>query len=183
VHVDGDGAVVAIGAPPEGGTVRMSCGYTGMAVLSPDALRYFPREAPGDLVSALRAMIDKEPGSVLAYAPPPDCEGIRWGEIGSCEGYLRIHSDILVGKAVFDPALAPPPLPLHADEASTVDPAAEWRGFLSVCAGATIETDVTLEDCVVLDDTVVPAGTRLRRSVLFPGGILAADGVPRERHE
>lgn len=173
VCVDGAGTVTAIGAS-NGDRCGTMLGYTGMAVLSPAALAYFPRGEPGDLIETLSTIIARERGSVIAHNAVRRGGDVVWGEIGSCEGYLDIHERILVRKTLFDPLLPPPPLPVHTGEGSVIDPGAAWRGFLEVGSGATIERDTVLEDCVVLDGTVVTAGHRSRRAVLYPDGVMAA---------
>lgn len=175
VRVNDRGFITTIGASPESTGDPAVLGYTGMAVLSPSALEYFPRSEPGGLVETVRAIIAERPGAVAAYNPSIRGNEFHWGEIGSCGGYLDLHRRILVEKTVFDPSLPPPPLPLHVGEGTTIDPGADWRGFLAVGSNATIERDVTLEDCVVLDGTFVASGSRHRRAVLFPEGILETE--------
>jgi len=174
VRVDSAGAVTAIGAGRDDRPGDVALGYTGMAVLSPAALPYFPRSRRGGLVETILAIIAREPGSVIAYDAASRHDAVHWGEIGSCSGYLDIHERILIEKTAFDPILAPPPLPLHVGEGSTIDPGAEWRGFLAVGSGVRIERDVVLEDCVVLDGTIVAAGKRHRRAVLYAEGSIEA---------
>ncbi len=174
VRVNDGGFVTAVGASPESGGEAEELGYTGMAVLSPAALEYFPRREPGGLIETIHAIIAERPGSVAAYNPSTRENEFHWGEIGSCGGYLDLHRRILVEKTLFDPSLPPPSLPIHVGEGSKVDPGTDWRGFLAVGSNATIERNVTLEDCVVLDGTFVASGSSHRRAVLFPEGIIEA---------
>jgi mannose-1-phosphate guanylyltransferase len=174
IHVNDGGFVTTVGASPESADDPAVLGYTGMAVLSTAALEYFPRGEPGGLVETIHSIIAKRPGAVAAYNPSTRGNEIHWGEIGSCGGYLDLHRRILVEKTLFDPSLPPPPLPLHVGKGSTIDPGADWRGFLAVGSNATIERDVTLEDCVVLDGTFVAAGNSHRSAVLFPEGTIEA---------
>ncbi len=174
VRVNDGGFVTAVGASPETDGEPAELGYTGMAVLSPAALEYFPRGEPGGLVETIQAMTAERPGAVAAYNPATRGNEFHWGEIGSCGGYLDLHRRILVEKTLFDPLLPPPPLPLHVGDGSTIDPGAGWRGFLAVGSNATIERNVILEDCVVLDGTFVASGSSHRRAVLFPEGIIEA---------
>jgi NDP-sugar pyrophosphorylase family protein len=170
-----DRAVAAIGAHEsnerEG---AVSTGYTGMAVLSPEALDFFPRGRAGGLIEAVLDIIAARPGSVVAYDPSENGSSPLWGEIGSIAGYLDIHRRILVERTVFDPLILPPPLPLFVGEDSSIDPAARWRGFLAVGSRVTIERDTMLEDCVVLDGTVISEGSGFRRAVVYPGGAAEA---------
>lgn len=174
VHVNSKGAVTAIGSDLENPDGAAVLGYAGMAVLSPAALTHFPHGEPAGLVGTVLAIIAREPGSVIAYDAATREDTVQWGEIGTCRGYLDIHERILIGKTAFDPLLPPPPLPLHVGEGTTIDAGAEWHGFLEVGSGVMIERDALLEDCVVLDGTVVEAGSRYRRAVLYPGGVIEA---------
>jgi mannose-1-phosphate guanylyltransferase len=174
VHVDAGGVVTAIATDRENPLGTAVLGYTGMAVLSPAALTHFPHGEPGGLVETILAIIAREPGSVIAYNAATRDDTVRWGEIGSCRGYIDIHERIMIGKTAFDPLLPPPPLSIHVGEKTTIDAGAEWHGFLEVGSRVMIERDVVLEDCVVLDGTVVEAGGRFRRAVLYPGGVIEA---------
>jgi NDP-sugar pyrophosphorylase family protein len=122
------------------------------------------------LIETVLDIIARRPGSVIVHDPARIGAAPRWGEIGSIGGYLDMHRRILIERTAFDPLLPPPPLPIVAGKDSSIDPGARWRGFLAVGSKVTIERDVELEDCVVLDGTVVRAGSDFRRAVLYPGG-------------
>lgn len=177
VAVNGRGEVIVIGddAGAYGNTARL-LGYTGLAVLAPESLAFFPRGEKSGLLAVLREMMRTRPGSVLGWNAAPERAPYAWGETGSAAGYLAVHRDILVGKARFDPALEPPPLPLHAGDGAVVEPGAVWKGFCEIGRRAVIERGAVLEDCVVLDDTLVRGGAVHRNEILFPGGSLKAGG-------
>ncbi len=177
VTIDGEGSVVDIGrAAPAGGPAadgkerngRAILGYTGMAVISGEALDSFPRGRKG-LVPVLLEMITNRPGSVMGFdasaGGPP--HGAAWGEIGSPASYLDLHGRILLegtGFAGIDPV---GPIPLRAGEGASIDPRARWAGFLDVGRKAVIEADTFLENCVVLEGAVVRRGTRLKSAILY----------------
>jgi NDP-sugar pyrophosphorylase family protein len=177
VAVAAGGEVITIGDDAEAGTrgVRY-LGYTGMAVLSPKSLAFFPRGEKAALVPILREMIRTKPGSVAGWDAAVMNERVAWGEIGSPEGYLAIHRDILVDRMPFDPSLETQPSPFHAGEGAVVDPEARWTGFCEIGRRAVIERDTRLENCVVLDDTIVERGSVHSNEILFPGGTLKATG-------
>ena len=166
-----DGEVTGIGG--EGGAGDLSLGYTGLAVFSPEALEFFPRNERGGLVETLLTMIRERRGSVAGYDASRE---ILWDEIGSLDRYLGLHGRILVGRERFDPLLVPPPLPLYAAEDAMIEPSAEWRGFLSVEGGGVIERDSLLEECVVLRGARAGRGARHRRAVLHPRGVMTLEG-------
>ena len=119
------------------------------------------------MLRPINLLTEPEPGSVVAYDAASGGESAQWGEIGSCNGYIDIHRRILVEKTVFDPLLSPPVLPLHVGAESTIERGARWRGFLEVGRRVTIERDVVLEECIVLDGTVVASGSRHRCAVIY----------------
>ncbi len=168
VVCDPDGAITGIGG--DAGGRRL--GYTGIALFGPAALDFFPRNRPGGLVESLLAMIRERPGSVVGYDASG---GSLWGEIGSPERYLDLHRRILVDRERFDPLIGPPPLPLYVSEGASVEPGAEWKGFLSIEDGAVVEKETLLEDCVVLRGARVGRGAVHRRAIIFPQGVMSAE--------
>jgi NDP-sugar pyrophosphorylase family protein len=171
VTVDRAGAVLDIGhSPPHG---SLSLGYTGMAVISGEALRFFPREEKG-LIPVLLEMISARPGSVTGFNAS-SMEDPVWGEIGSPRSYLDLHRRIMLEKVHFDGMIPPPPIPLRVGDGSSIDPAAEWKGFLDVGRGARIEGNTLLEDCVLLDGAVVLSGARLSNAVVFGEEVLEVE--------
>ncbi len=165
------GDVLGIGTvPPDGST---ALGYTGMAIISGEALGYFPGEKKG-LVPVLLEMISDRPGSVAGF-DASSIDAAVWGEIGSPSSYLDIHRRIMIERVLFDGAVQPPPMPLRTGAGSSVDPGAEWTGFLDVGNGARIEGNTFLEDCVVLDGAIVRNGTRLRSAVVYDDKVLEVE--------
>ena len=75
----------------------------------------------------------------------------------------------------FDPLIAPPPLPIFAGEGARIHPGAKWKGFLCAGRDSVIMEGTMLEDCVVLDGTVVEKGVSARDAILFRGGIVEGE--------
>ncbi len=171
VTVDEKGDVLDIGPSPA--DRHRALGYTGMAVIDPGALEYFPRKKKG-LVPVLLEMISERLGSVTGFdvSSSPDA---AWGEIGSPESYLDIHRRIMLEKVRFDEAVPPPPMPLRAGDGASVDPGVRWAGFLDVGKDVLIEGNTFLEDCVVLEGAAVRNGTRLRSAVVYDDKVLEVD--------
>ena len=166
VTVSPEGEVLDIGAS---GTL----GYTGMAVISREALGYFPREKKG-MVPILLEMAADRPGSVRGF-DASDIEESVWGEIGSPSSYIDLHRRILAERTGFDPSLTPPPMPLRAGKGSSIDPGARWKGFLDVGSGARIGKDCMLEDCVVLEGAVVGEGTAAGPAIFYGTEMMEAE--------
>lgn len=180
VAVDAAGEVITIGEGAErlarGGTLL---GYTGLAVLSPDSLPYFPEGKKAHLVPILLDMMREKPGSVIAWNAAEGKTPYAWGEAGSPMGYLAIHRAILVGRVSFDPRSAAPSGPIYLGEGAAIDPAARLAGFCSIGRRAVVGPGARLEDCVVLDDTLVAGDSLHSNEILFPQGTLGADGGTR----
>jgi NDP-sugar pyrophosphorylase family protein len=147
-------------------------GYTGMAVISHRALDYFPNNERIGLVEILLRIIGERPGTVMGFDASSAGTGCSWGEIGTPAGYLDIHRRILKEKVRFDPLLEPSVLPLHVGRNARISRGVTWHGFLEVGPGAVIESNASLEDCVVLEGTTVPANSVYTESILFPGGVI-----------
>jgi mannose-1-phosphate guanylyltransferase/phosphomannomutase len=174
VALAGDGAILAIGDGAGGAGEASLRGYTGMAVLSPEALAFFPRGRKSQLVEVLTAMIRRRPGSVAGWDASAGGATPPWGDAGSPAGYLGIHGAILLERRRFDPELEPPSFPLHVGEGAVVDPGARWSGFCEIGRRAVVPRDARLHRCVVLDDTVVERGSEHADEILYPGGTLSA---------
>jgi len=176
VTITGTGEVTHIGGTPKRhGRDAKSYGYTGMAILSPEVLRFFPESKRIGLVEVLLEIIENQPGAVIAYNAMNSGTGILWGEVGSPAGYLDIHRMILIDKAHFDPLIEPPPLSIHIGAGASVDPSAWWKGFLEIGPRAVIEKNTTLENCIILEGTTVREGLSYRKSVLFPNGVIQGE--------
>ncbi len=180
VAINDNGELLTIGSGAgklarEGRTL----GYTGMAVLSPESLEFFPRGKRAGLVDILLEMVRTKAGSVVGWNAASHGAPFAWGDAGSPSGYLEIHRNILIEKVRFDPALEPPSLPFHLGEQATVEPGASWKGFCAIGRRAVIERDASLENCVVMDETTVPRGSIHKNEILFPGGALKTTGNRR----
>jgi len=181
VAVGAANEVIAIGEGAERlGPGANLLGYTGLAVLSPDSLPFFPRGKKAHLVTILMEMMRKKPGSVIGWNAAEGEIPYAWGDAGSPAGYLGIHRAILVDGARFDPEVATPRGPIHAGEGAKVDPAARCAGFCAIGRRAVVEPRARLENCVVLDDTIVARDTVHSNEILFPEGVLRAAGGSRE---
>ncbi|MBD3179803.1 MAG: hypothetical protein GF417_09505 [Candidatus Latescibacteria bacterium] len=175
VHISDSAEVLRIGPDPSrGGNVL---GYTGMAVVSAEALSYFPAGRKAGLVDILRRMIRERAGSVAGYDASEHNRDAVWAETGTPEGYLDLHSRILLEGIEFDRELKPPPLPLHVAEGAKIGRDTRWKGFLEVGEGAVVGRNSVLENCVIFPQTVLESGTEAEYSIFFPGGILKAGTV------
>ncbi|GEM_PF-1492442 len=174
VRIEGDGEVMEIlgkqDRPARGGGDIL--GYTGMAVISPQALDFFPAGRTYPLVSILSELAAERPGSIRGFAAVRNGDGHVWGDAGSVRGYIDIHRRILLENADFGGSVEPPGYPVHIGEGAVVHPGASWRGFLEIGPGAVIGENTSLEDCVVIEGAAVPEGGSFRETVIFDGGTM-----------
>ena len=75
----------------------------------------------------------------------------------------------------FDSAVPPTPMPLRTGEGTSIDPGADWTGFLDVGNGARIEGNTFLEDCIVMDGAVVQNGKRLSSAIVYGDKVLEVE--------
>ncbi len=165
-HDNGD--ILGIGRPSEivaaGGLIS---GYTGMSILSAEALRFFPTGRNYGLVEVILSLVERGGGKVKGIRSEEFAGDISWAEIGTPAGYLALHQRILEGKERFDPLLAPPALPLNIDPETSIAPDVEWQGFLQAGKGSVIEEGCRLENCLVLSKTTVESGTKASYCIFF----------------
>jgi len=172
VYVSDSGEVRRIGGTAPDGTAGM--GYTGMAVISPEALEFFPPGRKAGLVEVLRKMMHNSDSTVMGYCAGSEAGKPVWAEIGTPEDYLALHRRIMIDRVRFDPELAPPLLPLHTGRGAEIAPDTRWKGFLEVGDRAIIGKGSVLENCVVFPETVVEKETEAEYSIFFPGGRIKA---------
>ncbi|MBU8921655.1 MAG: NTP transferase domain-containing protein [Bacteroidales bacterium] len=163
--------LVSIGNDPRNdpeGTMRS--GYTGLAIISPGAFEYFPRGEKAGLVEILLKMASANPGSVRGFRVAG--KSGAWAEAGTPASLLDLHRRILVSRERFTPSIPTPTMPLFTGEGTDIAPGVRWKGFLSIGKNSVINRNTVLEDCVVLDDTVVDPGTNCIRSIMYPDGMI-----------
>ncbi len=149
-------------------------GYTGMSVLSRDALGYFPSTEKKGLLDILRIMISERPGSVAGYIVPQS-PAFSWSEIGAPRSFIELHERLLSGRETFSPLLETPPLPLHAGTNASIPQDLKWQGFLEIGANVAIGRGCSLKNCVILKDSVIGDGRSMENIIVFPEGEMKAE--------
>ncbi|MCK4537667.1 MAG: NTP transferase domain-containing protein [Candidatus Krumholzibacteria bacterium] len=182
VVTDPDGHLVSIGGDPRDdakGTAR--AGYTGLAIISPGAFNYFPRGEKAGLIEILLEMASADPGSVIGFrasegaAILQDRTPVAWAEAGTPSLLLDLHRRILVGGERFTPSIPAASMSLFAGKGTDIAPDTRWKGFLSIGKNSVVKSNTVLEDCVILDDTVVDSGTECIRSIIYPDGMIEGE--------
>jgi mannose-1-phosphate guanylyltransferase len=151
-----DGTVVSIGAPPPG-RAGSPLAYTGIQVVDPKMLQYFPPAGQRyDLVKAWREALAA--GERLAYN---EVNGHFWQDIGIPENYLMAHARLLRGESSklssYFPALTDPVI----GPGTRIGGGVKFQG--SVCLGAevVIGEGASLKNTVVWDRAVIAPGVEL----------------------
>jgi len=155
---------------PESGQKLL--GYSGMAIISREALKYFPEGEKSNLVDIINRAAGDEPGRVIYHNIEETATDLHWIDIGTPHGYLELHRKIILDKATFHPLIKPPALPIHISEGASVDPGAGWTGFLEIQRDARIERDTFLENCIVMSGAIVERGTKAEESIITADGII-----------
>jgi NDP-sugar pyrophosphorylase family protein len=181
VAVGAEDEVIAIGEDAEKpGRGAKLLGYTGLAVLSPEALSFFPRGRKEQLVAVLREMMRARHGSVIGWNAAERGAAYAWGDAGSPAGYLGIHRAMLLDRVRFDPDMEPHPCPVYFGGGTYIHPSASCAGFCAIGRRVHIGPLARLENCVVLDGMLIQANEIHSNEILFPGGALKAEGGPHE---
>ena len=141
--------------------------YTGVAVFSRELFRYLGPVGYSTLTDALLRAILEQPGGVRGWAPPQ----LYWNDLGTVSRYLDAHRNLLVERQMVFPWSPTPTGPIFTAEDCFVAADAQFFGYVSLGSDCHIESGVRLEDCVVFNHAVVPAGRSHHRAVIGTGWV------------
>ncbi len=149
------------------GKISARLTYTGIACMSRAVLDLIPPGA-SELVPLLLERIAVQPGCVRAVI----AHNAAWRDIGTIDSYLRAHREILLHRRplIYEDGI--PADALYIGEKTRIDEDCTCTGFLSVGDNCRIGTGCSLHDCVVWDNTTVPAHSILSNAVCGPGFII-----------
>jgi len=108
---------------------------------------------------------------VMAYL-----ESSYWLDLGTPAAFLKASSDLVRGVAR-SPAYADPGAESLVLPSARVDPRASVRGGSTICPGAVVQCDVSVDGSIVLGGAFVEAGARVDHSVVGPGARIGRDSV------
>ncbi|MDY6852488.1 MAG: NDP-sugar synthase [Thermodesulfobacteriota bacterium] len=134
--------------------------FTGVHVLGPEVPAEIP-EGPGDIITTYQAMVKKGAPVKAFTAQDPD-----WWDIGTLNRYLRVHSDLLAGRAKG---------PIMVGSGASISPGAVIEGWAYIGEGAIVEHGAHVKNSVLWPGSKVVSGVWVEDSVL-------ADGVTAERN-
>lgn len=165
VEVDDDGRIrriAKVGAPSNPSLRR--CLFTGVHVLSPEALSLVPRGDQGIVETAWKSLLDSGNRIQAVF------DDSTWLDLGDPPGYLLAHLALLDGELPLprlqNAGAVPHPLePIHP--AAIVEAGAEIRRSI-VHADARVGSGARVIDSVVWEGAVVGAGERIERTIVTP---------------
>jgi len=134
--------------------------FTGIYVVEPAFLRRIPPRTKISVIPLFMEMIKegaKLGGVVLD-------EG-SWWDLGTREKYLEVHRSLATGDFFGDGREWQTPLARTA----RVAPDAVLCGFVAAGAGAEIEGEAQVTDCILWEGARVLAGSRLNRCIVTSG--------------
>jgi len=162
VRVDADGSVLGF----VGRNHRPApWHFIGVQVVSRRAFEAVATDAPSESVGAIYpALVAHDATSVRAWRT-----AARFDDIGTPRDYLETCQHLARGadRALVDPAAA-------VSQGATIEGTVVW-------AGATVEPEVVLTECIVADGARVARGSRYHRAVLIPAGVLPSS--PGDRRD
>jgi len=141
--------------------------YTGIACMSRSFLDLIPPGA-SELVPLILKLITERPGCVRAVV----AHNAAWRDIGNFGSYLQAHREILLDRRPLIHTTCMPPDGLYIGEDTHLEGNCSCSGFLSIGNNCHIGADCSLHDCVIWDNTTIPAGTILSNAVCGPGFML-----------
>lgn len=133
--------------------------FTGIHALGPEVLAEIP-DGPGDIITTYQAMV-KKGAPIRAFT----AQDLAWWDIGTLNRYLRLHADLLAGRAEG---------PIMIGAGAKISPGAVIEGWACLNEGAIVEPGAHVKNSVLWPGSKVVSGVRIVDSVL-------ADGVTAER--
>jgi mannose-1-phosphate guanylyltransferase len=96
-----------------------------------------------------------------------------WADIGSPKSYfdtsMSIASDVQVDPNQIQRIFGKKPVLRH--DTAQINPSARLLGSVIVGARAVVKEHVTLQDCILLDDSIIESGEQLRDSIASKDGV------------
>lgn len=134
--------------------------YTGIVIMSNEILNFLPYNKPCSIVDVWVELIKSQPGNLKGYISKLH----YWTDIGSIARYLELHRAMLIDRVGLMIDL--PSGSIYIGKNTTISDSTKITGFASIGKNCIIEEDVSLENCVVWDNTIVKKGTKAKNIVL-----------------
>ncbi len=163
VIIDEDGRIKQFQEKPSWGEVFSDTVNTGIYVLDPRALDYFPAGQVYDFSMQLFPMMLAKGDPMYGYV----ADGY-WCDIGSIPDYIRSTADLLEGRVDVPHAGKQVAPGVWADEDVEIDPTAQLRGPIFLACGVKVKEGATIQGpAVVRDYTIVDNRAMIDRSIIW----------------
>ncbi len=173
VETTGESRITRFTEKPKKEEVRANTINGGCYVLEPQVLTHVP---PGEYHMFEKGLFPKllEIGAPMhAYAPP-----CYWNDVGTPASYLRIHQDILEGRATLSDEGRLSPGEVRKGLNVRIAPNASLTGPVILGDGCTIEAGAQITGPAVIGrNCLVQRGARLANVVLWDGVIIGEEAV------
>lgn len=152
-------------------TQNAKLAYTGIAIMSKEMINFLPYKEPCSIIDVWVELIKSHSlkGYILSQPLGSAPTKYYWSDIGSVDGYLDVHRAILIDHIPLVSEI--PSDNVYIGENSTISKLTKIDGFASIGNNCIIEANVSLENCVVWDNTIVRNGTRAKNCIVYPNGI------------
>ena len=136
--------------------------FTGVSIVDPAVFDFIPRNRPSNIIDVYLDLLDRKPGSICGYV----VQGNYWIDIGTPVSYLQVHQDVLLNEKTVAGLGEFQGKRVYRGAGTRVEAGAQLTGFMSLGNHCRVKKGVSLENCVVWDDTVVERGIRLKNGVI-----------------
>jgi len=137
--------------------------FTGIHVTEPSVIRMIPGDTFFHVIDLYEELARKEQCIGCLRV-----DGSLWRDIGTVEDYLHLHATLLTGMVPQTLPVAAPKTPWLVSAGARIGTGVELSGW--GCVGeAVIGHNVTLHNCIVWDQAIIPDGTCLTDKIVSPG--------------
>jgi len=164
VALDEKSRVTGFGTPPAENNCRLAA-FTGIHVINPRVLRLIPEDENTSIIDCYKHWLKQ--GNTIRARMMRDC---FWSDIGTPTDYLQIHGDLLLGRApVYEElGFSPAAGPFWVAPDSVIGRKVVMRDWACIGPGVRVGDNALLQRVVVWDGVEIPAGTRLRDTIVTP---------------
>jgi NDP-sugar pyrophosphorylase family protein len=152
------------------GTESSLFDFTGIAILNRRVFDRLPEDRYYDILDMYTEAVS-ERDNIFGFV----CKGGYWRDIGTKRKYLQVHRDILIDRKnpLLDFTL--PHSSVFIERSAAVTSTAHLKGFVSIGKKCIIGDGVELEDCVVLDGTILDGSQKYSHCILSNAFIASAE--------
>lgn len=137
--------------------------FTGIHIINPDILQAIPPDVSCCIIDCYEKLL-AQGGEISAFV----AKDHFWTDMGTPADYLKLHGNLLAGKVPayeeLDDAVANGPFAVMPT--AVIDKDVQLLDWVSIGQGARIGPGSTLQQAVVWDGAIVPAGSSLKDAIV-----------------